>query len=67
MKIAARKDISRASYEAELGLLSALVGKHIPDLSSRDFSVIAAVARFSASAFELYLRCTFFCPSFSLL
>jgi hypothetical protein len=50
-----------------LGLLSAHVGKRFPGLSSRDFSVIAAVARFSASAFKLYLAVYLFPPSFFLL
>jgi hypothetical protein len=49
---------------AELGLHSVHVGKRVPPLSSRDFSVIAAVARFSASAFKLYLAVYLF-PSFS--
>lgn len=51
--------------KAELGLLSAHVGKRIPGLSSRDFSVIAAVARFSASAFKLYLAVYLFLFLFS--
>lgn len=52
-----------ARMKAVLGFLSAHVGKRIPKLSSRDFSVIATVARFSASAFKHYLSAYLFPPS----